>query len=492
MPKTKKTRSIEVTKLGAIRYHVAEIPEKGGVVVGRGRNGTGKSTLLAGIDKMTGRAADLPGPTDGHDRGSMEGLGVTLTFGRSTRRAGELEIIALDAKLSIADLVDPKIADPDAADAKRMKSLLAILRVQAELDQWLISVPDGADPLESARAAAVNDFIRSTHADAEDVLTFAGKLKRWYHAAALAHEKSADELEKQLGAYASDPRVTAADDPPTPPSDAALAAELTEANQATIELAKRFGRAQDVAKLRDTIEGLKGALCNETATAARLQGIATQRQELLDALAKLDAEQESLTDSYAKSVAARAEIAKLEKKLETSTAPTQAEIDAANEREKAAREAFAAANDLRGVIKARAMAKELRSKIDLAKQEPKVYRDFAADTDRLLGKMVGNRVKGLSYEDGRMLYKHPDRGVIRFAELSPGERSLIAASALIDGLGENGLATLPQEFWEGLDPQNRDKVAAMAEANGVVLFTAECSADPELHTEIYEPGVQPV
>jgi L-lactate utilization protein LutC len=64
-----------------------------------------------------------------------------------------------------------------------------------------------------------------------------------------------------------------------------------------------------------------------------------------------------------------------------------------------------------------------------------------------------------------------------------GERWRIALEIVIAAVGEGGLLVIPQEAWEGLDPQNREAIAQQAKSARVVILTAEC-ADSELSAEM--------
>ena len=64
-----------------------------------------------------------------------------------------------------------------------------------------------------------------------------------------------------------------------------------------------------------------------------------------------------------------------------------------------------------------------------------------------------------------------------YGELSSGERWRIALDLAVSVAGTRTLFTIPQEAWEGLDPVNREAIAAQAQERGVTIITAECSED---------------
>ena len=91
----------------------------------------------------------------------------------------------------------------------------------------------------------------------------------------------------------------------------------------------------------------------------------------------------------------------------------------------------------------------------------------------------------LRVEAGRLVLD-TKRGNTYFDDLSAGERSKIAVDIGIDAVGANGVLTLSQEIFEGLDPINRDMLAKHAESREVVILTAEASDDEEITAEVYE------
>jgi energy-coupling factor transporter ATP-binding protein EcfA2 len=466
-------KTIDVEKIMAARRVSIPVPEDGGVVVLRGRNGTGKSTTLDAVDKLMKRPSGSLEPTDGHDKGSVEGLGVKMTVGRSTRYSGELEVVSLDAKLSIADLVEPGIIDPEAADAKRMKSLLAILQVRADGEVWR----------GLAAHEAEWEILEKIADESPDVLTAAAKIKRHYEQNARLCETTVAEEQKQLDKFA--PECLAEQKPAEPPSDDELAAALKAANDAVTALAARKSRAEGIAGARAAIDELKGELCNELAANTEIARLTSEIDVLQFQLQNARDSLAAHTRTRDASIKARTEIDRLQKSIECDAPPTDEEVAAAESAADAARKNMSACMKLRSVIAGWEHAHQIAAKIAKQKEYAESFRAQAAKTDGVLASLVGNRVKGMTFDGGRMLYKHPDRGLMRYADLSHGERSLIACAALIDGLGAGGLATLPQEFWEGLDPQNRAKIDAMAQRTGVVLITAECSDDAQLTAETF-------
>lgn len=76
--------SVVIENVGAVKKVEIPIPEGGGVVVLRGRNGRGKSTALQAVQAAARGTGGLP-LRDGSAKGRVEGLGVKLSVGKSTR-----------------------------------------------------------------------------------------------------------------------------------------------------------------------------------------------------------------------------------------------------------------------------------------------------------------------------------------------------------------------------------------------------------------------
>src|SRR5262245_51934587 len=119
---------ISVDDIGPIHHFEFTIPEDGGVVVLKGRNGLGKSNVLRAVDALTtGYGKGDLRARDGAVAGQVQGFGVTLRVGRRATRSGELEVLALDSdRFSVIDVLAPPIKDPQAADTHRIKALVQL------------------------------------------------------------------------------------------------------------------------------------------------------------------------------------------------------------------------------------------------------------------------------------------------------------------------------------------------------------------------------
>lgn len=474
MPKAK--REVTVKNVGPVQKCSIPIPEEGGVVVLYGANGSGKSETLTAIDKMLGRNADIADPRDGQDRGSVEGLGVTLTVGRSTRRTGELEVVALDSKLSVADLVDPGIKDPVAADEKRMRAVLSVLQVRPVLDDWRII---GEDDPELAKV------VEDEYKAAPDVLVLSARLKAALAKRAKAVEDQLSSDESYVRRLNDDPRVAAEEYPAEPPTTAELADALTRAQKRLGELTVQREKAGQAAAFKAELDQLSA----EAGNVEELESQCTRDAEILkrmrDELADAEAAYATLTRKFGEAKANRARIEQLKGKIADAVAPAPEAIAEAELAVAEANIAFSDAETTRGVIATRKHAQQAANRVAALTLQAKVLRVAVAQPEAILASLMASKVPGVRFEDGRMICRHPKRGTVQFAELSAGERWKIAMGVAIQGVGRGGLITIPQEAWEGLDGQNRQMIDEQAREAGVVILTAECSDSEEIEAEVY-------
>src|SRR6266403_2174005 len=73
-------RPIEINSIGPINRVSIAVPEKGGVVVLKGRNGVGKTHALKAVNSVVTKNADIH-TSDGAASGSVSAFGATLRVG---------------------------------------------------------------------------------------------------------------------------------------------------------------------------------------------------------------------------------------------------------------------------------------------------------------------------------------------------------------------------------------------------------------------------
>jgi len=464
-------RTIRIENVGPIGRLTFPLPDAG-VVVLRGRNGTGKSHALQAVDTLVSGRGHPP-CRDFAARGLVEGFGARLTIGRSQRRTGEAEVVTLEGRLDISQLVQPPIKDEEAADRTRIKALVQLAGTQIE--------PDAFDPILPAGLSASSLVGLSEQTD--DPVVMAGRLKRALEAEARRLEREAETLRAQAVGLAAG---VAPESPDGPTRDQAEA-DLREALLAERELVARAEEAkrqqQRIETARAQIQKLSSEL-PEDQTVARLESEETQLTDQIEKLRRALAVATERRDQVRRQLhAARlvaSQLAELQKVLSAKVEDVpETLVVAARERIAAAKATLERAIQREQDSRRAAEAAERHKLADANEAKAKSLREAASATDGVLSDLVGRVTSRLRVNGGRLVCD-TDRGVELFAELSPGERWRIALEIAAEQVGTGGLVTVPQEAWEALDPVHRHEVAGIAKRLGVVVLTAEATDDEQI------------
>ncbi len=480
-------RVIQIEHVGPIDRLSIPLPEAG-VVVLRGRNGVGKSHALAAVDSLiSGRGK--PPCQDGHAKGTVEGFGAKLTLGRSQRRTGEAEVVTLEGRLDISQLVQPPIKEEEAADRQRIKALIQLSGQSADLALFRDIVPDGLDLEEMVPASE-----RSS-----DPVVLAGRIKRALEAEARRYERQRDEARAKLDVLLGQLPPEVLPDQWNPGdlvearklanwalSDALAKLRELEARQ---EMAAR--QAEQIAKAKQKLQELEAQLGpTPEALEAEIQELGEKIAKLEQALAAARERRRQLVGQRDQAIRMRQEAAELRDVL--ARAPTLVpdhEIEQARKEAEAAQRAYDQALRMSQIDQMVQAIRQCKNAMWLAEDKAAIFRDAAHATDEVLSDLVAKVTRRLRVEDGRLVCD-TDRGVEPFGELSPGERWRIALEIAAEQVGMGGLVTVPQEAWEGLDPVHRAEVAQMASQVGVVILTAEADEHPAIAAEVF-PDQQP-
>lgn len=489
--------TIEIENVGPITSLSIPVPKEGGVVVLQGPNGKGKTTALEAVAALSkGRP---PGLRDGTKKGRIEGLGVKINVGLSSRRSGELEVQSLEGRLDVSDLVDPGIASPEAADARRIKALIALSGVECRADMFAPLVEGGMKTLE--------ELVPPSKLQSADILEVAAAVKRAIEAEARKVEgQSETEAGRAKGLYEQ-----AGDLPEHPECDEAEARERYEAAVKTHSelIAKRqtFEKMCHVAA--EAKSRLKEALDNEpvdsidSLTQRILRGedaIESADAKLKELELQIESERTRLSEATRTVAALRADLQRVEEhqrrcialqeSIEIATAVPSVSSDeietASVEKEYAADLIGRIAAIREGQKKRQAAATAKQQALMLAKKS-ETLRQAAAGTDEILTDLVSGLNVPLEVKviEGRTrLVTNTSRGPTYFGDLSAGERWRIGLDVAIEAVGPRGLLTIRQEAWEGLDPENRQAICEHVRARGVVLLTAEATGGTEIVPEV--------
>ena len=457
--------TVEISNIGPIEKIKIPVPEGGGIVVFRGRNGAGKTLALAAIDAAVTGKGKVP-VRDGELRGEVQAHGVTMRIGRSTRREGFAEVHSLEGKMSIAGLVDPGIKDPESADAVRIKALVGLLGPPADLKVFG-DLPD----IELTPATR----------DATDLVDMASRIKRDLESAARHAEAASENARRDADAA----KAAMGDDDPAwaQPEEEVLQA-LSDAYERRADLQGRRQAALDTSKrvvaskqtLDDATAGSSDGSPEALPTydeaqaafsdAAASLRVAEARWDLARSLKKL-------TDLWQKDLDAAQQVA--------ATAVSDADLESADCAAVSARDACDQARRGRDAVAHTDLVAKHDERRQAKEDEATALRDGARAVDDVLSGIIQSAGIDLSVKvtDGRVrLVTETERGVTCFGQLSPGERWRMALDIAAEALGEGGELTIPQEAWEGLDDANRAAIAAHVQQLGIVAYTAESDAGP--------------
>lgn len=500
-------KQIELTDLGPIASLTIPIPAEGGCVVLTGRNGSGKSTALEAIRAAVGGKTRLSA-RDGSAKGRIEAFGATVTVAASQRRKGEAEVVSLEGRGDVAALVDPGIASPEAADAARVRAIVALSGREvteaafhgllAGAEEWaeIVGAVKPGDPLEMAGTIkrAIEAAARKAEKQAEDASALASSLLGQNEGLDLSTPCDAGQLAET---YTFAREALAEARATVEPRRAKYAAILDAARRASALMPPTVDLDAEEGRLTAALTASRGAL----------QVVDDQRMDTEVLLAELDTKKRELETrlAHAKERAAiiasdiRAEVAELDaiavKKTERDRLLALAaeplpddpstdgtlEVLAVNVAD--AKRAMEAGGAVREALGRQRKAEDLVAKRNTIAKRAERLRDAAAGVDKVLTSLVADLCREIRIEGGRLV-TDTRRGRTLFADLSHGERWRLALEFAIGAVGRGGVLVCPQEAWEGLDPRNRAAVAEQLRGTGVVMFTAACSSGAGIEAEV--------
>ena len=480
------SKTITIENVGPIQRLAIPLPEAG-VVVLRGRNGVGKSHALAAVDSLvSGRGR--PPCRDGAPRGAVEGFGARLTIGRSTRRTGEAEVVTLEGRLDISQLVQPPIKDEESADRHRIKALIQLSGQPADRSLFERILPEGM---------ALGELLPPTE-QSEDPVILAGRIKRALEAEARRWEDQAEQAKAEVSVLQSEVRVDSVvqlssffarirEQPDIARAEAEQ--QVAEAMAHLRELETRQEMAAKQAEQQAEAKAALAALENQEskppeAIDADLADLDEKIRKLEQALAAIKERKAQLIKQREEAVRRQQQIAQLRQILgQAINTVSDAEIEAAQKAVETARRQL---SDTINLVRQAGLLDRLqqrRSQLAHAQVQADRWREAAHAADEVLSEMVGRVTRRLRVEEGRLVCD-TDRGAEPFGELSPGERWRIALEIAVEQLGAGGIVTVPQEAWESLDPINRQEITKIAKDIGVVILTAESDQHETITAEV--------
>lgn len=494
-------KTIEIKDTGPIRQLSIPIPENGGVVVLKARNGAGKSKSLEAADALVNGSGSELKPRDGSFRGEVTGFGAKLHVMKKTVRSGELEVVTLEGRLNVADLVDPGLIDPVRADATRIKALVQLSGAKSDPELFRGIFPDP----ETFQSIVLKEA-EGANLATDDVVRLASQVKKLAEAAARAEDKIAviDEAAAKAAKAATegvdlnaqtDAKVLQANLEQAVRQASNLETQKRQADEAA---ARSVEAQEQLAKLSPPdlnalIESHKDAQVRIAACSELLQ---QRRRELDEAQQNVRSAEGHLRD--AETAAAhvvtkldaakreRATIAACEKVIRDAAdqqPPSFAELEAAQDCVAKAREAIETGALVRSARQKMVDAERFVASATKHRQTEFELRNAASKTDDVLSSLVARPGSPLRVENGRLVME-TSRGTTYFSELSEGERWKVALDIAIDAVGPSGLLVIPQAAWEALDPINRQLIADHVRDRGVTILTAESSEHAEIVPEL--------
>lgn len=496
IPEFLQQHNINIDDLGPIHHASIPVPAGGGVVVMIGPNGCGKSHVVHAVEALTSKAGRIV-TRDGAPRGEISAFGATLRVAQKLSRLGTLEVQHLDGKFNISDLVDPQLKDPVPADRKRIKALIQLSGQGKANVEPFYTLVGGQEPF--------TELVSPSALETDDMVTMAEQIKREFERIARTCASSAEILYGQAeiarGAAAG-VNINAPHDKTALDKALELAvvenSQLGERAKAAVQAAANAAQAKDaLAKAKAEYKGL------DVSTASYLSEEAgkklSTRQSTVDRLKRELEEAEGLLVliKHEKELADRTLAAAQTKeatveefrKLAEATIPPEVgldDIEAANSRVEVARSAVETGILVRKAKEELEKAVGLKEDAVEAERKSILFREAAGSIDTVLSNCVQGLGVPLAVSGGRLVTE-TDRGTELFADLSRGEQYKLAIGIAVKAVGPGGIIPLPQEAWEGLDPSNRQIIAAEVENTGVIILTAEATDDPELGSMVFDP-----
>ena len=486
------SHTIDIENCGPIG-HLSFSLDDFGVTTLVAPNACGKSTALQAVQTAARGDGKLP-LKDRTKRGKVEAFGAKITIGGTTRHTGEFEVTNLEGRFDIGALIDPKIKSPAAADAARIKALIALTGVKA-------------DPTLFKQHEAFADFEKIVTPDCletDDLVEMARRIKAKYDQAARIAEGDADREDGHAAGIAGDDSIDlTAESDQTKLQEAYDAARdnltrLDAAQQAHAKAQKDMAAAQellselreDAAYSQEQIQSeidLRRQLIETTEkTIAELEASLQEAKDLArDTKADINLWQDR-RDGENRRAKAVENAEKIVAACQQTAAPSTEALAEAEKNLEAAKLAMEQGALIRQAKRNAAKAKAHRTLAAEARMKAARLRNSGKSTDEVLSNAIHcDRLRVESDGTAARLVTDTGRGQsIAYHDLSDGERGEIAVDIGAAQVGEGGLLVVAQPVWEGLDGANRLRIHEKASGRKVYVLTAEATEDPDAPKEI--------
>jgi len=465
-------KSIKIKNIGAIAE--AEIPylPGGGVIELVGPQGCGKSTTLVAIDSLTGSKDKLP-LRDHAPQGAVEGFGVSINLKSRTTRTGQPEVASLDSSLSVSDIVNPGIADPAAADARRLEALVRLAGIQPTREMFL--------PIFDGDEAVFEAVIPFQSISNGDLVSTAKRVRTQCQIAARSEEAATEHLKQQLAQLESqwkDVDLDACHDEAHLKSGYLAAVKYEADMLAAVKFAE--SHAEAVANAREKIAEFDARPGKSAARAAAELVIAKAHREACarvhqKAAADLAAAENAESAAHEQerfAIEREQQLGALRQLIESSKLATHSaeSIEKASADRARAEARMETGRLVRLAIEAKQKDAPLQREIDRSTSVALQLRHAAAATDRVVSEAFAVLGTPLRVDNDRLMI-NTSRGPTPFADLSDGERWKLALDIAIGCVGANGIMTIPQSAWGELQPANKKAIADRLRSCNVLAYT---------------------
>jgi ABC-type cobalamin/Fe3+-siderophores transport system ATPase subunit len=476
----KKIKPLEVTaeNPGPIQgiHFVCDSP---GVWVVSAPNGAGKSYLMDTIQKAAAGEGKI-GVRDGETKGFIEVGGARVTFGRQTRHGGEFQILNLEGRFNLKTLVDPGVVSAEAADKRRIATLVQIAGVVG-------------DPalFKAHEAFADYDEVCDAEITRRDLVEMAGKVKARY-------EKAAREVAENASAAktkATTLMAAASDLPMDAETDAEKLQAAYDTARDTLVKAEsqveQYGKQKEAMReAQDALEAEEKAYDGPTVEAANAEFDASlERQSQIGKQIALLQQQLEVVKEKTNTANERLKAAKEHQKVVESATrvikagtivpPTAADVAGLSAAKQISSDNLELGVKVREAKKNLDEGKELQKQAEDLERKSERLRESAKATEDVLSAAISSARFRVKVVDGvtRVVVDHSRGADTFYHELSHGEKWHIAIDEGADRVGEGGLLPLDQEGWEGIDAFERPGIAEHAAQRCVIVLAPEATRD---------------
>lgn len=484
-------QEVTVRNVGGVRE--ATFVLQPGVNVLRGRNGSGKTSVMNAVARAYGARVPLE-PRDGSGHGSVEVPGAKIAVKRVVKKTGEAELSLADPG-PLAQLIDPQIDDPEKASAARLRALLEMtpLPVTEEHIRALAGDDEVADSVvQEFREGAVRDLLGAAercrltgHALKRDAEARADRMQG---AVGAAQQRVTDSLERLGGEEAIIPLSAA--EAEQAGHDAVRALEVARqsaAQRAQLEQQQEAARAAigevpDPAKFDADIDARQGAL-------------EAHEQRIADLTAKIAKERELMAgvraDLEALGRARAAEMNRLEQHREAArvlalpvSGSTPEEVDALELAVEQAKATFRAARLSDDVRAAREAAEAAEAEHRACQARAEDLRIAATTISERVGELLAELgLEGFTVSpEGRLAVLDEEGEAHDFATRRSEGQRIAAALRLAAVAYPHQVVTLDSRYWTALDAEHRAEFARIAAEKDLYILTEE-PAEGELRVE---------